>query len=543
MGVSIKVVLIKQKKDDQFGYLFLRTIEGKSIKKKSLKIKVSEFDWKKYFNPKIQRFRDDKRFPQSITFNTKIEQLLNELQDVKNDLSLINDEKKSFIEYWEFCLKNTTNHGTVIKHKVVLSKLKKFLNTKRKNDLYFKEITPIFLRELRNYFETSKDPKSLSKNSANHYLKIIKSIINKSTKDDYYTYVKNPFNSIDFKKEKVLRDVLSEEELRLLIKTNLKTQELNDIRDVFLFQLFCNGMRISDVLLLRWGNFSTSDHRLNYTMFKTRTPMTLSMNLNVCLILSKLLGIHHLYKKLYNKLTINFTSTFQRPSPFGKNIVLGYSMKMFDEILEKRIVKEGGIGTQTISSTSNRYGKSTSKSFVSVSRQDKTTKIINYKGFNVYEDDNEIIRVIDKREELTSNINTTFISIVMKRISEISTDSFVFPLLDNEFFNEGKYSKNQNLTIEQYKKLKHSTIVYNRKLKKLQQECKIKTNLSSHVPRHSFTNLLLRMKGVNLYDISQSLGHTSLKTTENYVMSGFNVEKIDYLTKEISLMYNLSSED
>ena len=128
----------------------------------------------------------------------------------------------------------------------------------------------------------------------------------------------------------------------------------------------------------------------------------------------------------------------------------------------------------------------------------------------------------------------------MGRISKTSSTEFIFPLLSKKLFEKTKISDNRNLTIEQYKNLKHSTIVYNRKLKKLQQDCKITTNLSSHVPRHSFTNILLKMKGVNLYDISQSLGHTSLKTTENYVMSGFNVEKIDYLSKEISLKFNLT---
>ena len=541
MGKSIKVVFIKQNPDEDFGYVFLRTIEGKTTRKKSLKIKLSEFDWKKYFNPKIQRFRDDKRFPNSDTYNSTIDTFLEELHDVKNELSFIGNDKKSFLDYWEFCLKNTKNHGTVIKHRVVITKLKKFLLSKKRTILYFKEITPIFLRELKHYLETSKDPKSLSKNSVNHYLKIIKSIINKSVTDEYYTYVKNPFNSISFKRDEIVKKVLNEDELSSLIKTKLKTQELNNTRDVFLFQLISFGMRISDILLLRWGNLSTSDTRLNYTMFKTGTPISLPINLNMCIIISKRLGIQDRYQKINENLTINFTSSYQKTSPFGKNVMLKYTMKMFDQLINPRVVKNEGITSRNISSSSHKYGTGISgKSTVSISHQEKTTKIINYKGFNVWEDDTEIKRVIDKREELISSVNLMFIESVMGRINKTPSNDFIFPLLSKKLFDKNKISDNRNPTIEQYKNIKHSTIVYNRKLKKLQQECKITTNLSSHVPRHSFTNILLNTKGVNLYDISQSLGHKNLKTTENYVKSGFNVEKIDYLSKEISLKFNLT---
>ena len=60
------------------------------------------------------------------------------------------------------------------------------------------------------------------------------------------------------------------------------------------------------------------------------------------------------------------------------------------------------------------------------------------------------------------------------------------------------------------------------------------TKLSSHVSRHSFTNLLLNMDNVNLYDISQSLGHKNITITQNYIQTGFNNKKVDYLNKEMA---------
>jgi integrase len=117
-------------------------------------------------------------------------------------------------------------------------------------------------------------------------------------------------------------------------------------------------------------------------------------------------------------------------------------------------------------------------------------------------------------------------------------NDFVFPILDNDEFKsideKNDFSK---LTEQQYKSIKHATIVYNRNLKKLQQACLIHTHLSSHVARHSFTNLLLTMKDVNLYDISQSLGHSSIAITQNYINNGFSREKVDYLNREFSKIY------
>ncbi len=42
------------------------------------------------------------------------------------------------------------------------------------------------------------------------------------------------------------------------------------------------------------------------------------------------------------------------------------------------------------------------------------------------------------------------------------------------------------------------------------------------------------MEDVNLYDISQSLGHASLSITQNYIQSGFNTNKVDYINTTMS---------
>jgi len=77
-------------------------------------------------------------------------------------------------------------------------------------------------------------------------------------------------------------------------------------------------------------------------------------------------------------------------------------------------------------------------------------------------------------------------------------------------------------------------------LKKVQEACRIETNLSSHISRHTFTNLLLQMEGVNLYDVSLSLGHSNIKVTEHYLRTGFNTEKLDELNTGLAVKFRKS---
>ena len=53
-------------------------------------------------------------------------------------------------------------------------------------------------------------------------------------------------------------------------------------------------------------------------------------------------------------------------------------------------------------------------------------------------------------------------------------------------------------------------------LKRLARRIKTEKNVSFHVSRHSYADFA-RRAGVDLYTISKTLGHSSLKTTERYM--------------------------
>ena len=166
--------------------------------------------------------------------------------------------------------------------------------------------------------------------------------------------------------------------------------------------------------------------------------------------------------------------------------------------------------------------------------------MIIYKGHKILGDDNNVKKFIDLEHNLLNKIDKKFIEAISKKLESISQSNgneFLFPILSSKDF--GNF-KNKDLSEYQDKALNSSIIVYNRRLKKVQKECNIKTNITSHMARHIYTNLLLKMDGVNLYDVSQSLGHANIKITEEYLSSGFNTEKLDTLNVGLSKIYRKS---
>ena len=100
----------------------------------------------------------------------------------------------------------------------------------------------------------------------------------------------------------------------------------------------------------------------------------------------------------------------------------------------------------------------------------------------------------------------------------IGTGEYIFPLLNDE--------KVVNEIII------GSKLAYiNKYLKELAKYCGIFKNLSSHVARHTFTDLALEVSQGNIYEVQKSLGHSSVKTTEIYSRNRVNYEKVSLLPK------------
>ncbi|MHA3047139.1 tyrosine-type recombinase/integrase [Riemerella anatipestifer] len=101
---------------------------------------------------------------------------------------------------------------------------------------------------------------------------------------------------------------------------------------------------------------------------------------------------------------------------------------------------------------------------------------------------------------------------------KISNNDYVFPIIKH------------NSAVEQKKDIENFIRFINQHIKKLAKDNGITTDLSTYWARHTFSTLALN-NGASIELISESLGHSDIKTTKHY-LNGFDDEsKIQIISK------------
>lgn len=102
-------------------------------------------------------------------------------------------------------------------------------------------------------------------------------------------------------------------------------------------------------------------------------------------------------------------------------------------------------------------------------------------------------------------------------------DKYIFPFFSPDV--------NYNDPMFLYNQLSAKTALINKYLKTIATKAEINKKISTHTARHSFADIA-RKKTNNLYNLSKTLGHSNLKTTENYIAS-FDEEAVDKTLDDI----------
>jgi integrase/recombinase XerD len=96
-------------------------------------------------------------------------------------------------------------------------------------------------------------------------------------------------------------------------------------------------------------------------------------------------------------------------------------------------------------------------------------------------------------------------------------ESYIFPFLSDRFdYTDPMFLHNQ---------IGAKTALINKYLKDIATKAKISKNITTHTARHSFADIA-RQKTDNIYNLSKTLGHSSLKVTEAYLAS-FDEKAVD----------------
>ena len=162
-------------------------------------------------------------------------------------------------------------------------------------DLTFPELTPALISQFYSFLRTlpnERHPdKVLHPNTVQTNLNIFRTLIKRAIEVDRLMKMdNNPFLTFKYKGVRTEKEKLNKQEIESIKKLELqKDSRIWHCRNYFLFSYYCAGIRISDLMQLRWNNIS-SDNRISYQMGKNHKTKDLKLP-------AQALEILQLYKK------------------------------------------------------------------------------------------------------------------------------------------------------------------------------------------------------------------------------------------------------
>jgi integrase len=279
---SVKIVYRTiGEKDKAIVRVYVRIIKQRKTRFISAGVTVKASEW----NEESLKVR--KSHPDYRKLNALIAQNVSKAENTMLDMELQSEDVTSaaiqdtikgkkpleffpYFKKYHDSLKAKGKIGTYKRAKAVLAKLKKYRKT---DSLLFSEITVTFLKDYENYLISTLKNKP---NTIHANFKIIRKLMNDAIMEDIIKDSQDPFKRFKIKTEQTSRAYLTEEELESIEKLNLpKDQMMNHHRNLYVFATYAGGLRISDLLTLKWENFN-GEHII-IKIHKTRAPLSVKL--------------------------------------------------------------------------------------------------------------------------------------------------------------------------------------------------------------------------------------------------------------------------
>jgi len=484
--MKVSIVFSKKNKTDLKGYLFITYVKrdrGIVEKKKvSLDYSLSKDDFDKYFNKSFNQFIPNRK----IDFKN-INDKIKEKMDFNPFILKVDKVNYKFLEYMQTRKKLKNNYSTINTYDSSSNMFKKFIYDKHKiTDIDFHYIDGDFIIEMENYFSNE----GLQFSTIRFYFNNYSTIFNNALKNGVYLGI-NPFNSHKIQVSAKSKKLLSENDIVKLL--NIKKGDLYFMESrMFLFSFFANGLRCSDMMLLVYENFK--NEYIEYFQIKTKIPMVVNYSDKVVYILMEMFDLLDDYKKLEDEMMIH------------KPVILPY-----------KIAKRRLLGSLRDNRVDEDYDS--------------------YYGYDIKPNDRESKIIIDELVRVEKNINLHCKNKISNYLKKKDKKTLLFKdFVKSECFKD--FDKTKSMNEEQFKTYKSRYTSYNAKLKRMSKHYKLSIeDITTHVSRFTFTNVLLEINGINLNDIRIALGHTNLSTTQKYIQTGFDFKKSDLVNSEINYKY------
>lgn len=184
------------------------------------------------------------------------------------------EEELDFFEFADRYNKSIENSDSVRLYnqcKVVLNKLESF---NKSRNLKFSEITVSYLKRFSEYLAIKYKNRT---NTISTNLKVIRKLYNLAILEELIPENRNPFKKLKLEWEQSNIGYLTEEELKKLKRVDLDpTQKDYHIRNLFVFAVYAAGIRISDLLMLKWEDILDDTWVKVYTQ-KTKANLAIKL--------------------------------------------------------------------------------------------------------------------------------------------------------------------------------------------------------------------------------------------------------------------------
>jgi site-specific recombinase XerD len=242
----------------------------------------------------------------------------------------------TFFSQSDFYLENLKKAGKYNRYsseKPRVNRFKEFLNG---DDILFQDITVPLLNRFRAYLKGTRE---ISERTIINHMVVIRSVFNQAIKDNIVEQKFYPFgkDKIRIKFPDSIKISLSIEEVKKMEEAKLpKGSSLDHARNLWLLSFYFAGMRISDLLRLKWSDISKE--RLTYKMGKNEKAGSLKISKKA----SKILEEYHRRPKENKEFIFNHLDSVSNHSDlFDMQRKISNATKTIDESLQKlaRILK------------------------------------------------------------------------------------------------------------------------------------------------------------------------------------------------------------
>ncbi|MCI1268142.1 MAG: site-specific integrase [Saprospiraceae bacterium] len=335
---TIQIVLRRQVRENGSYPLAIRIIKNRKPTFIHIGQNVLESDW----DPVKQRVK--KSHPNANYLNKYIQKKLADATDKvlefeiqKSEISsraikigLNQSAKDTFFRQATIYidhLKKAGKYNRISAEQPRINRFKEFLNGE---DILFQDITVTLLNKYQAYLKGSRN---IGNRTVVNHLIIIRSIFSQAIKGEivdpkYYPFGKN---KIRIKFPESVKIGLTIEEVKRLEELKLELgSHANHARNIWLLSFYFAGMRVSDLLRLKWTDFQ--DDRLYYSMGKNEKAGSFMMSEKAVKILSQ-----YEHRKTENTIFVFpvLDSLTKIDDLYNTQRKISYAVKSLNEALQK----------------------------------------------------------------------------------------------------------------------------------------------------------------------------------------------------------------